>query len=142
MTDWKKDLGSFFERKEASRDHDEGTEFNRFIADVVVPALEDVASEMRSHGRTATIRSTQTTATVIIHYRGEEELSYRIQGRTFPDGAVRPYAEVRFRERKGLKLLTAESMFRTGDHTYALSEITAEEVIRNFVENYTQRVEP
>ena len=67
-------------------------------------------------------------------------MMYRIQGRTFPN-AVLPYAEIRFRERKGLRYIRVESMFRSGSSNYRISDITKDEVIRNFVENYTSRVD-
>ncbi|OVE75916.1 hypothetical protein BVX97_02975 [bacterium E08(2017)] len=139
MDDWKQNLGSFFE-KEVSKSKEELPEFDQFILDVVIPAMQEIAAELKLHGRDVTVRNSQSSAAVIVCKDGDEEMTYRIQGRTFPN-AVLPFAEVRFRQRKGRKLVTVESMFRSGAPGYKLSDITKEEVIQHFVENYTTRVQ-
>jgi len=140
MTDWRKNLGSFFESSEEAEQEEEKPEFDQFIADIVIPAFEEILPELELHGRSVTIRSAASSAVLIVHNAGEEELMYRIQGRTFPNGVL-PFAEIRFRERKGLRRITVESMFRSGSPDYVLSDITKQEIIENFVENYTKRVQ-
>ena len=140
MTDWRNNLNSFFEKPDTEETSRKRPEFDIFISEVVMPAFEDILKEMESHGRTVTIRSSGSSAAIIVHKGGEEEMTYRIQGRTFPNGVL-PFAQIRFRERNGLKLLTVENMFRSGSPDYRLSDITREEIIQNFVENYTKRVQ-
>ena len=139
MADWQKQLGDFFAKTEETKQKEEKPEFDRFISDIVMPAFEKLAEELKKHGRDVTIRDAAATASLIVHHGGKEEFMYRLQGRTFPN-AVLPYAELRFRERKGLKLIHTENMLRSGPPDYALSDITEEEVIRNFLANYTSRV--
>ena len=83
--------------------------------------------------------NTDSNATIQIQHRGEEELTYRIGARTLPTGEL-PVADIRFRERKGLRLLSIESMVRSGTD-YKLSDITTDDIIQHFVENYTKRVQ-
>lgn len=139
MTDWRENLNSFFENTEKAKQNEEGAELARFVADVALPAFEEIVGELQKHGREVVVRNAVTSAVLIVQYEGEEELTYRIQGRTFPNGVL-PFAEVRFRERKGLKFIRIESMFRSGAADYALGDVTKEEIIRNFIENYTRRV--
>jgi len=142
MEDWRERLNDFFQSTEQTKQHEEGTELPLFISGVVIPAFQQISEELKKHGRDVNIRNSMTSAAIIVQHDGEQELTYRIQGRTFPD-RVLPCAEIRFRERKGLKLIRVESMFRSGeqDQDYRLSDITQEEIIRNFLEHYTQRVE-
>ena len=140
MADWRDNLNDFFDQTEETKQDEEKSEIAGFVSHVVIPAFEEIEMELARHGRYVNIRDTITSAVITVCKEGEEELMYRVQGRTFPNGVL-PYAEIRFRERKGLRLLTTESMFRSGSQGYALGDITKEEVIQNFIENYTKRVE-
>ncbi len=139
MANWRQNLDSFF-RDEEGKQQQEASPLAAFIGRVALPALEDVAEELQAHGRAVKIRSTETSATIIVEHNGEEEMTYRIQGRTFPN-QVLPYAQVRFRQRKGLRFITVESMIRRGNAQYGMSDITQEEVIQDFIDNYTRRVQ-
>ena len=138
MADWKQNLGRFFEEPE-KRAENESSVMAHFVTNVALPAFEEIASELRRHHRDVTIRESETSAAIIVCRDGEEELSYRIQGRTFPT-QVLPYAEIRFRERKGLKLITVESMFRCGSPDYVMADITKDVIMDDFVDNYARRV--
>jgi len=139
MTDWRNDLGRFFEQTEKTHQESKESEISRFLTGVAVPAFEEISEELKRYGRDVSIRNSATAATISVHHAGDEEMTYRIQGRTFPNGVL-PYAEIRFRERKGLKLITVESMIRPGPPNYRLDEVTRAEVIRDFLSNYTSRV--
>ncbi len=140
MADWRTRLRDSLQAPDKSRQQKEQLEMSGFIADVVLPAFQDIGEEMAALGRTATIRHTDTTAAINIQFNGEDELVYRIQGRTFPTKTL-PFADIRFRERKGLRLIRVESMIRDGATPYSLADITREEIIENFVQHYTRRVE-
>jgi hypothetical protein len=141
MTDWQDSLNSFFaDTDKKRRQEEEGSDLSRFVAGVVVPAFQELALELEKHGRNATIRNYVTSASLTVQYNGEEEIMYRVHGRMFPD-KVLPYAEIRCRERKGLRFIRVESMFRSASARYKLSDITKDEIIRNFLTNYMHRVE-
>jgi hypothetical protein len=141
MTDWRDQLGSILNEAAAHKVETQTTEFARFMADVALPAFAEIAGELEKHGRQVLIRNSETSATMIVNSnRGEEEMIYRLQGRMFPQGEL-PYAEVRFRERKGLKLITVESMLRSGAPNYPLADVQAEEIINNFLDHYKRRVQ-
>lgn len=138
MADWRKDLGSFFEQQTKKQEQKERTETERFISDVVVPAMESLREELIKHGRTVSLRSSQSSAQMIVQRDGSDEFTYRVQSRTFPERTV-PFAEVVAKERKGVRLIRTESMFRS-DSTYTIKDIDRDEVIRHFLQNYTSRV--
>lgn len=140
MSDWKNNLDNFFEKSKEKEVREEKPEFDMFVEDVVVPAFEKVAGSLREHGRFVTIRESDSSAAIIVTNVGEEEMTYRVQGRMFPNG-VMPIAEVRFRERKGRRLLTVESTIKGPAVDSRLADITPEHIIRDFVDNYTRRVE-
>lgn len=141
MSDWKNNLNSFFEKADEMVEKEKKTELEQFILDVATPALEDVAMELQAHGRICTVRASSSTVAIMVNYNGEEELSYRIQSRTFPTGVL-PVAEIRYRQRGGRKLVTTESMFRGGRHDFRIPDMVIEEVIEHFIQNYTSRVKP
>ncbi len=141
MTDWRDNLSAFFEKDEGAKHREEKSEMAIFIEDVILPAFQELESELAKHGRFTNVRDTINSAALTVYGTGgEEELMYRVQGRTFPTGVL-PYAEIRFKERKGLRLITAESMFRSGSGDYCMQDIFKEEVIQHFIENYTKRVQ-
>jgi choline/glycine/proline betaine transport protein len=139
MPDWRLKLGGFLHQTEKAKQETQGVELTRFVAETVIPAFEEVAEEMRKHGREATIGNAGTSATLSVHHNGEEELTYRVQTRIFPN-RVSPYAEIRFRERKGRRLIRVESMFRY-DVEYSLVDIAREEISQHIIDNYVRRVE-
>ena len=140
MADWRDRLSTYFQKTGEPRHPEETSELAQFIAGVVVPAFEEIVPELEKHGRTVVIRNAATSAAIIVQFNGEEEMTYRVQGRMFPTGVL-PYAEVRFRERKGLRFISVERMFRSGPAPYRLADITRAEVIESFLDNYMRRVE-
>lgn len=141
MSNWQNNLSSFFKETKKNDELEKKSEIETFISDVALPGFTEIAAELESHKRVVTIRSASSSIAIVISYDGEEELSYRIQGRMFPTGML-PYAEIRYRQRGGLKLVTVESLFRPGSQNYRTTDITKEEVIQHFIKNYTSHVKP
>jgi hypothetical protein len=140
MTDWRQNLDTFFEKTEKRASESKEHELSRFINGIVVPAFEQIRDQLEKHGREINIRSSEVSAAMMIYRSGEEEMTYRIQTRTFPSGVV-PYAEVRFRQRGGTKLVRSETPFRVGTPPkYTIADVTADEIIQNFISHYTSRV--
>ncbi len=140
MNEWKDNLGSFFKEAEKKETQEKKSEAEMFISKVVAPAFKDLAAELEKHGRDVTVRISDTSAAIMINKDGEEELSYRMQVRMFPTGVL-PCAEIRFRQRGGLKLITTENMIRSGNKPYKIMDIKKKEVIEHFVSNYTSRTQ-
>jgi hypothetical protein len=141
MSDWRKSLGSFIEKTDrAGKKFNESAVLARFISTVVTPAFNELREVMEAHDRTVSIRSTEAAATITVSHEGDEEITYRVQSRMFPAGLL-PFAEVRFRERKGLRFVKVESMLRAGKPDYSMNDIAKEEIIQSFMDHYMRRVE-
>jgi choline/glycine/proline betaine transport protein len=141
MADWRERLSSFLTTSDRRRrQEEENSEWAQFLAQVVTPAFEELAAELEKHGRTAAIRNSVVTAQLLVMNGGEEEMLYRIQAKPMPD-RILPQAEIRSRERKGLKYFTTEAMLRSATPAYRLADITREDIIQNFLQHYMRRVE-
>lgn len=141
MSDWQQTLDSFFEETKETEKVTEETELTRFIHNVANPAFEELRNQLTKHGRQVTMRETESSVTVLVHCQGKEELSYRIHGRLFPHGVL-PYAEIRFKERKGLKIICVDSMLRSGTSDYSIDDLEKTEVIKHFLDHYMRAVQP
>ncbi|MDP6523691.1 MAG: hypothetical protein QGI24_00070 [Kiritimatiellia bacterium] len=143
MADWRSDLSSVLNSTSTNpvqtRHEREASQMSGFVREVALPAFSELREELEKSGRDVTIRHSESTATIIVYSSGEEEITYRIQSRTFPNGIL-PYADIRFKERKGLKLIRAESMVRSGEPDYKLQDVTKDEVIENFLKHYLPRL--
>lgn len=140
MTDWRSNLGQVMRRTEEKKQEKEATQMAHFVQEVLVPAFSELRQELEQHDREVTLRHADSSATIIVRYRGEEEITYRVQGRIFPSGVL-PFADVRYRERKGLRLISTESMFRSGKPTYTVVDVSKQEVIDNFLKHYLPLLE-
>jgi len=140
--DWRNELHSFFEKHDKAEQEQELPPFVVFVRTVVLPAFESLKPEFERHGRVVSIRASDNAPAISIAFEGQEEMTYRLQSRLCVDRML-PYAEIRIRQRKGLRLITVESMLRSGPATsYTLEDITAEEVLRHVLQQYTSRVNP
>lgn len=138
--DWKEDLRNALTARSAPDISHNGS-FADFLQNTVVPAYHQIDFELRKHGRDVKTRVSEASASISVLMNGTEELVYRVQGRVFPHGVL-PYAEIRFRERNGLRLITVEQMIRSGKSDYRLEDVSVQDVINHFLQEYTKRTLP
>lgn len=132
MADWRAELDGILERRaRASRAAQESAQFEKFLHTVVSPALNDLAVELRKHGRTVSIREAPVSMVISVRNAEVEEISFRVLRRSVPD-AVIAYAEVRIR--KGQRLVSTEANIREG--IVPLEETTSDDVIHSFLRHY------
>ena len=139
MADWKKSLDSFFTETEKADNEPKLTPFEKFISDTAVPAFEEIRPALEKHGRRVVVRSSASSAVITVFDGTTEEIMYRLQERTLPDRRL-PYAQVRMRERGGLRLVTVEAMLRTGNSDYHIEDLTSQDVINSVLQHYMSRV--
>ncbi|MFO7869905.1 MAG: hypothetical protein R6V03_00530 [Kiritimatiellia bacterium] len=140
MTDeWKNRLDGFFNEEKEKPGNRDVSEMAAFIKNAAMPAFAEISAELEKHGRFTDIRTSETSAAIIVQKDNKEEFTYRLQSRTFPNG-VMPYAEIRFRERGGLRYITVEAMIRSNTDC-SIRDIDSETVVEHFVRHYTSRVE-
>lgn len=105
--------------------------FEKFLKEVVAPAFNDLAAELRKHGRNVSVREAPVSMVISVRSAEMEEISFRVLRRSVPN-AVIAYAEVRIR--KGQRLVSTESNIREG--IVPLEETTSGDVIGSFLRHY------
>jgi hypothetical protein len=134
--DWKKELGSFLEEKRKDKKEERRLELEAFLRDVALPAFQELKAELERHERTVAIRDSPTSVSIKVAHNGEEEITYSLQARTFSDRTV-PYPQVRFRERRGVRIVATEGTFGSGAAlSPAAQDVAKSDVIRNFLSYY------
>ncbi len=133
--DWKNELGTFLDEKRKDKKEERRIELEAFIRQVAVPAFQELKREFEKHGRQTIIREAPSSASIKVSFQGEEEITYSVQARTFSDRSV-PYPSVRFRERRGVRYVTAEGAFGAAAQPPSVQDVTQEDVIRNFLSYY------
>ena len=135
MGDWRANLDDFMSEESNPGTSEQRSEIDIFIQDTAMDAYKELKSQLGQHGRDITIRNSGTSAMINVQYNGVEEMVYRLQIRRLPDREL-PYAEIRYRERKGLRYVTVERMLRSGSDTYYITDLTSDEIIQHFIEHY------
>jgi len=134
--DWKVELnGLLGTRTRATRAEQEDQFFQQFLARVVLPAFTQIGEELAKYGRESIVRETSAAALLTIKNGEVEEISFRVLKRSLPTSIV-PYAEIRARERRGLRITKSEALFRDGGVPYTLDDVSVEDVIRVFIKSF------
>lgn len=135
--DWKKELETIFLSDSlASRAERENAQFAKFLREVVTPALNEVAEEMRRLGRMASVREAPAS-TILTVYRNNgrvEEIRYAVTRRFVNDGIL-PLADVRV-VRMNARTTTHEEPFRRECDPYTLEDVTRQDIIASFLKFY------
>ena len=133
--DFGKELNSFLGApRRMTRAEQEGALFQGFIHDKVDPAFKTICEELSKRGREVTVRNTVAAAILTVRKDATEEISFAVMRRNLPTAIV-PYAEVRLRERRGLRLTKSDVNLRQGG-AYAIDDVTADDIVHTFLECY------
>lgn len=134
--DWRIELnGLLGERKRLTRAEQENAVFQAFLSRVVMPAFSQISEELTKYGRECVVRETSAAANLTVRNGMEEEMSFRVLRRALPSSVV-PYAEIRAKERRGLRIRKTESLFRSGEEPHTLEDVTTDDVIALFMKFY------
>ncbi len=139
MSDWKSDMEGFFHEKQKKSQVDEDklketkSEVAKFFSVVVIPAFEEIKTEMEKYQREGNVFGGIDSASIVISYKGYTEFTYSIK--VYP-GTVVPYSEIHFRKPSEVKTYRAEGILRTGLQDYTIAQITKEEIIKQFLSDY------
>ena len=142
MKDWKKILASFFEKQKKEKGEREEKRsreklrVEEFYATIVNPALEELKSELKKHGREVDVYTQRRDfASIIVQFEGEEELDYSIEVMLYP-GLAFPRPVVHYTEWASSRRLRVEGLLRKGIQDYDISDITKDEIIEHFLNEY------
>jgi len=108
---------------------------HHFIDETVVPAFEEIKTELENNGRTATITRGNNRAQLNVFYNEAEEFTYAIEGHA-REKAV--YAWPKFDTKRGIVAATADVVLRSGKQTeHDIKSFNREQIIENFIEAYS-----
>jgi hypothetical protein len=142
MKNWKNKLSNFFEKqsqekegKEEKQSH-EKLRVEKFYSTIVHPAFEELKSELKKHGREVDVYTQRRDfASIIVQFEGEEELDYSIEVMLYP-GLAFPRPVIHYTEWASSRRLRVEGLLRTGIQDYDISDITRDEIIEHFLNEY------
>jgi hypothetical protein len=142
MKNWEKILATIFKKqkeekgeKEEKRSH-EKLRVEKFYSTIVNPALEELKSELKKYGREVEVYTERRDyASIIVNFEGEEELDYSIEVMISP-GRIFPRPVIHYTEWASSRRLRAEGLLRKGIQDYDISDITKEEIIEHFLDEY------
>jgi len=142
MENWKKILANFFDKqkeekgeKEVKRSQ-EKLRVEKFYSTIVNPAFEELKSELKKHGREVEVYTERRDfASIIVQFEGEEELDYSIEVMLYPNLAF-PRPVIHFTEWASSRRLRVEGLLRRGIQDYDISDITKDEIIKHFLNEY------
>ena len=142
MKDWQKKLASFFEEQKEEtgekekRRSQEKLRVEEFYSTIVNPAFEELKSELKKHGREVEVYTERRDfASIIVQFEGEEELDYSIEVMLYP-GLAFPRPVIHYTEWASSRRLRVEGLLRTGIQDYDISDITIDEIIEHFLNEY------
>lgn len=137
MSDWRAELGNFLiDRNRKSRAEKDAARFRAFMDNTALPALQEVANELKKYGRVASVRQTEAAAVLSVAMEGETEMTFYVLYRTQTDATLLPCAEAHYRNRSGQATAKANVLFRDLSTPYTLEDISKEEIIQGFLEAY------
>jgi hypothetical protein len=141
LPDWRTDLADFLRemenRPEAREDRlrRAKTQIDEFFSETVIPAFEELKTELEKYGREVKVFRGLNSASLTVSYMGYTELEYAIKVRARPNGAF-PYLEVRFMDGAAGRIYSTEDYFRSGAQTYDIADISKDEIAENFLSDY------
>ena len=142
MKDWKKILASFFEKQKEEKGEKEKKSsleklrVEKFYTTIVNPAFKELKSEFKKHGREVEVYTERRDfASIIVQFEGDEELDYSIEVMISPV-RVFPRPVIHYTEWASSRRLRVEGLLRKGIQDYDISDITIDEIIEHFLNEY------
>jgi hypothetical protein len=142
MKNWKEILANFFEKQKEEKEEKEEKHsreklrVEKFYSTIVNPAFEELKSELKKHGREVDVYTERRDfASIIVQFEGEEELDYSIEVMLYP-GLAFPRPVIHYTEWASSRRLRIEGLLRRGIQDYDISDITKDEIIEHFLNEY------
>lgn len=147
MENWKKILADTLKKqkedrreKEIKHSH-EKLRVEKFYSTVVTPAFNELKSELKKYGREVEVYTERKDfASIIVSFEAEEELDYSIEVMISPVH-VFPRPVIHYTEWASSRRLRVEGLLRKGTQNYDISDITKEEIIEHFLNEYKNYIE-
>ena len=147
MENWKEILATILKKqKEDRREKDikhshEKLRVEKFYSTIVNPAFKELKSELRKYGREVEVYTERPDfASIIVNFEGEEELDYSIEVMISPV-RIFPRPVIHYTEWASSRRLRVAGLLRKGRKNYDISDISKEEIIEHFLNEYKNYIE-
>jgi hypothetical protein len=138
LSDWKKDLDEFMVKKESEEAKKEKMAEEKrakdkaFVAETLVPALEEVKAELEKRGREVSVSASDDRASIRVNFKGIRELDLTIDASLGTD-------EI-FTDRVRGGTFSAKSSLMTGIFDANAQTITKDQIIKAVVSRYKDKL--
>jgi choline/glycine/proline betaine transport protein len=144
MSDWKKELKELFDEdfqsKMRRKVESEGKlRIKRFVSDVVEPAFEEIAEELKEYDRDIDVEIEKLAATIRVYYDGHEEFYFSIRSRPYKKKEF-SFPVLPLRDEKG-EIYRAEVYLKDGPLYHDVTNYNREQIIREFLHEYKRHVQ-
>lgn len=143
MSSWKEELswllGRSHEAEEEGLRHSEPPRIRRYLARVVIPALEEVAAELQEHGRHVEVDEDDRYVAVTVFHDDREEFFFEVRVKPYgTEGFAFPAVPLHDPEGKTYR---AEVHLRDRALERDVTGADKDELIRVFLEEYRRHLE-
>ncbi len=144
MSDWKKEMKELFDdelyikRKQKAESEDK-LRVKKFISDIVEPAFEEIAEELKEYDRDIDVEIEKMAATIRVYNEGHEEFYFSIRSRPYKKKEF-SFPVLPLRDEKG-DYYRAEVYLKDGPIYHDVTNYNKEQIIRQFLHEYKRHMQ-
>ena len=143
MSDWKKELKELFDdelyiKKKEQAESKDKLRVKKFISDIVEPAFEDIAEELKEYERDIDVEIEKMAATIRVYHEGHEEFYFSIRSRPYKKKEF-SFPVLPLRDEKG-DYYRAEVYLKDGPLYHDVTNYNKEQIIREFLHEYKRHM--
>jgi len=144
MSDWKKELKELFDEdyqnKMRKKVESEGKlRIKRFVSEVVEPAFEEIAEELKEYDRDIDVEIEKLAATIRVYCEGHEEFYFSIRSRPYKKKEF-SWPVLPLRDDKG-EHYRAEVYLKDGPLYHDVTNYTKDQIISEFLHQYKRHMQ-
>jgi len=147
MVNWKITLATILKKQKEERGEKEirhsheKLRVEKFYSKIVNSAFKELKYDLKKHGRDVDVYTERPDfASIIVYFEGEEELDYSIEVIISPVH-IFPRPVIHYTEWASSRRLRVEGLLRKGSQNYDISDISKEEIIEHFLNEYKNYIE-
>lgn len=144
MSDWKKELKELFDEERHQRmkmkaESEDKQRVRKFISDVVEPAFDEIAEELKEYDRDIDVEVEKMAATIRVYNEGHEEFYFSIRSRPYKKKEF-SYPVLPLRDEKG-DYYRAEVYLKEGPLYHDVTDYNKDQLIRVFLHEYKRHMQ-
>jgi len=140
MSRWKESLKAIFAAAEerAPTGDEPGRRVKHFIAQVVVPAFEEVAEELQDYGRDVEVEHGEKHASIRVLHEEEEEFFYEVRARAYRKRDF-AFPAIPLHDAEGVTY-RAEAHLKDRPLNEDVTDFTKDQIIESFLREYSRHL--